>query len=189
MFFFSIPEQRNISQLSVTRPTQDRVANTGDGADSSTFSASHHACDDSDSDSDADDIETNIGESVIQNPAGYIQENTGEIPSRILADCFHVIDRVCRTISRKHSAHHNFAAAFSDTLLVPDKDDRDIVESVLRKKGESWEKVKSKSPAWLWKRVRCFIPQKEVLYILLKELFESWASIKCAVCYWSKAVQ
>jgi hypothetical protein len=126
-------------------------------------------------------VETNIEESVIQNQAGYIQENTGEIPSRILADCFHVIDRVCRTISCKHSALRKFAAAFSDTLLVPDKDDRDIVESVLRKKGETWEKTKSKAPAWLWKRVRHFIPQKDVLHILLKELFESWAFIKCAV--------
>ncbi len=157
----------DISLPTAEKPTQELLADTGDVAP-----------DDSDSDSDE---EEDIGNSTILNPAGYSQEDTGEIPSRILADCFHVIDRVCRTISRKHSALHKFSAAFSETLLVPAKDDRAAVESVLKKKGETWDKIKSKSPTWLWKRVHRFVPQKDILYLLLKELFESWAPIKCVV--------
>ena len=168
----SIPEQRNIGIATVLKPTQDLLADTGELPD-------NHAL--SDSDSDEEDMECDTGDVIVQNLAGYSQEQTGNIPSRILADCFHVMDRVHKTISRKHTALRKFAAAFSDTLLVPDKDDREAVEAVLKKKGETWEKMKSKSSAWLWKRVHCFIPQQDVLYILLKELFESWAPVKCVV--------
>ena len=174
----SIPEQRNIGAATVLKPTQDLLADIGEVPDNS---VSHHALGDSDSDSDEEDMECDSGDVIVQSPAGYSQEQTGHIPSRILADCFHVMDRVHKTISCKHTALHKFAAAFSDTLLVPDKDDRNAVEAVLKKKGETWEKMKSKSSAWLWKRVRCFIPQQDVLYILLKELFESWAPVKCVV--------
>lgn len=43
----------------------------------------------------------------------------------------------------------------------------------------TWSFVKSKSPGWLWKRVQRFIPNKDVLYVVLKGLFESWAPVVC----------
>lgn len=45
-------------------------------------------------------------------------------------------------ISHKHSAMWKFATAFSDTLLISDQDDKASVEAVLRKNGETWEKIK-----------------------------------------------
>lgn len=171
----TIPEQRNIGLATVLKLTQDLLADIGDAPDNS---ISHHL---GDSDSEEEDMECDAGDVIVQNQAGYSQEQTGNLPSHILADCFHVMDRVHKTISCKHIALCKFAAAFSDTLVVPDKDDRDSVEAVLKKKGETWEKMKSRSPAWLWKRVCCFIPQQDLLYVLLKELFESWAPVKCVV--------
>jgi hypothetical protein len=37
------------------------------------------------------------------------------------------MDKVCRTISKKHTLCKKFATAFSDTLLVPDEDDKKLV--------------------------------------------------------------
>ena len=42
----------------------------------------------------------------------------------ILADIFHEMHKVCRTISEQHSLHKQFTRAFSDTMLVPDKHDK-----------------------------------------------------------------
>src|SRR5882762_8366201 len=104
------------------------------------------------------------------------------LPSRILADVFHEIDKVCRTISKKHTHHNAFATAFSNTMLVTDKCDRLRVEAYLsEKKLPTFEKLRLEKPKWCWKRVRRYIPKKEFLYRLLNELFQCWGPIKCTV--------
>jgi hypothetical protein len=113
---------------------------------------------------------------------GYVQaESANQLPSRILADVFHEIDKVCRTISKKHSLHHKFATAFSDTMLIPDKKDKANVEVYLKSKSKSWDRVRQASPEWLWSRVRRYIPESELLYRILTEFFEAWGHIKCTV--------
>ena len=52
-----------------------------------------------------------------------LSELQGDLFSRILADVFHEMDKVERTISKKHSLCKHFAVAFNDTMLVPDKGD------------------------------------------------------------------
>jgi len=54
--------------------------------------------------------------------AEYVQPSKSDnYPSCILVDVFHEMDKVGCTISRKHSLHHEFHTAFSDTMLILDK--------------------------------------------------------------------
>ena len=122
------------------------------------------------------DIKENIDRSL-----GFTQQPSDILPSHILADVFHEIDKVCRTISKKHTLCRKFATAFSDTLLVPDENDKKAVSEILEKKGISFNKMRSKSPAWLWKQVRRYIPEKGILELILTEFFNSWGHIKCSV--------
>ena len=54
----------------------------------------------------------------LERSSGFTQSPNDILPSHILADVFHEIDKVCRTISKKHTLCRKFATAFSDTLLV-----------------------------------------------------------------------
>ena len=66
-------------------------------------------------------------------------------------------------------------------MLIPDKGDKKAMELVLAKKNLTWGKVKSKSPDWLWKRVRRYIPDKDKLYPIVKEFFNCWGPVKCSL--------
>jgi hypothetical protein len=133
--------------------------------------------------SDTDDAYCEDFIERIETPADrqFFQELVGSIPSRILADVFHEIDKVCRTISRKHTLRRHFARAFSDTMLIPDLGDKSAVDAVLKAKGITWDQARSKSPGWIWRRVRRYIPQKDILHTLLSEFFDAWANVKCSV--------
>lgn len=111
----------------------------------------------------------------------FFQQLTGTVPSRILADVFHIIDKVLKTIPKKHTLRRSFARAFSETILVPDQGDWSAVSAVLIAKGLSPEKVKAKSPDWVALRVRRFIPEKDVLHKITAELFASWRNTRCSV--------
>jgi hypothetical protein len=169
-------ETRNIGNITTIKPADTGIMEIA-AADGGIALA-----DDSDSsiDSDSESIQQLENE---EQPSAilYCQqpEMSHSIPSRILADVFHIIDQLCRTISRRHTAYKRFATAFSETMLIPDQDDKAAMEAVLKKRNMTWSFVKSKSPGWLWKRVRRFIPNKDVLYSVLKELFESWAPVVC----------
>ena len=135
----------------------------------------------SDDDDEEDPISERGIEENVERSSGFTQQPSDILPSRILADVFHEIDKVCRTISKKHTLCRKFATAFSDTLLVPDENDKKVVSEILEKKGVSFNKIRSKSPAWLWKRVRRYIPEKGILELVLTEFFNSWGHIKCLV--------
>jgi len=64
-------------------------------------------------------------------------------------------------------------------MLIPDKKDKANVEKYLKSKSKSWDKVRQTSPQWLWSKVHCYIPEKELLYRILIEFFEAWGYIKC----------
>ena len=131
---------------------------------------------DSDEYSDAEDLD-NLG-----NRSGYIQApSLGPHAASIIGDVFHVENKLGRELKAKHSLSIRFAAAFSDTLLVPDKGDKRRVEAVLAKKNLTWDQIRNSSPAWLWRRVRRYIPEKSLLYKLLKEMFDCWGPIVCSV--------
>jgi len=58
----------------------------------------------------------------------------------ILADIFHEMSKVCKTLSELHTLHDKFGRAFSDTMLVPDKNDKAKVMNYLKAKNLTWEK-------------------------------------------------
>jgi hypothetical protein len=90
--------------------------------------------------------------------------------------------KVLHTISKKHTHHNAFAIAFSNTLFIPDKNDRLKVEAYLKRKNLSSSAViHLEKPDWLWKQVRQYIPEKDFLYHLLNELFKCWGPVKCTV--------
>lgn len=117
----------------------------------------------------------------LERTSGFTQVPSEIALARILADVFHEMDKVCRTISKKHSLSKKFATAFSDTLLLPDEDDKKLISQVLAKKNLTYNQVRSKSPAWLWKRVRRYIPESNILVLVLREFFDSWGKIKCSI--------
>jgi hypothetical protein len=164
------------SNITVIRPPVETTTHSGPSTDEDADGDSDSDDDDDPSPADPDDIppEDPLAEFAYVQP-----ENATNYPSRILADVFHEMDKVGRTISKKHSLHHRFATAFSDTMLVPDKNDKAKVEEYLNKKGMNWDQVRRSSPGWLWKRVRRYIPEKSLLHRILKEFFDCWGPIKC----------
>ncbi len=98
-----------------------------------------------------DDGDMEIAEDPMAECTGYTQPAQAEnMPSRILEDVFHEMDKVNRTLSRKHILCKPFAIAFSDTMLVPDIVDKAKVQAYLTKKGLKWDKVQRSNPDWLW---------------------------------------
>lgn len=162
-------EQRNISIQTILKPPESTQQQLEDE-------------DDAHSDSSQSNDEDEDQQKFMEQSFSYHQPAESiRIPSRILADVFHEIDKVCRTISKKHTLHRRFSIAFSETVLIPDEDDKAAVTTVLTKMNITWDKIKSKSPSWLWTRVRRYVPEKGILYILLKELFDSWGPVKCTI--------
>ena len=103
------------------------------------------------------------------------------MPSNVLGDVFHEIQKVGKTLSRKHTLYKYFDTAFSDTMLVPDKGDKQNVCLYLEKKQMKWDQVRKSNPDWLWKRVRRYIPERNLLYRILEEFFNAWGPAKCSV--------
>jgi hypothetical protein len=112
---------------------------------------------------------------------GYRQDSSKDNSSAILADVFHEMFKVTKTISTRNTLLHRFAQAFTDTMLIPDQGDKAAVELVLAKKNLKWDTVKAKSPDWLWKQVCRYIPDKDVLYHILTEFFDCWGVAKCSM--------
>lgn len=112
---------------------------------------------------------------------GYIQAmQSGPHPSNIVGDVLHVELIMGRTLKKRHTLRVPFNHALSATLLVPDRGDQRRAEVVLTRKGMTWDYAIRSCSEWLWKRVRRYIPKKDLLYKLLKELFDCWGPIICS---------
>jgi len=163
-----------MDDVSLILPPSDGIPSSEEGAESAATL------------NDDNDHGENVADGEHSNNA-YVQPKPSQedialaLLASILADIFHEMHKVCRTISELHALHKQFARAFSDTMLVPDKNDKAHVMSYLKAKGLTWEKVRLSSPGWLWKRVRRYIPEKNFLYQILKEFFNCWGPVKCIV--------
>ncbi|KAF5342768.1 hypothetical protein D9758_017029 [Tetrapyrgos nigripes] len=138
---------------------------------------------DDDSDDSEDETEdiTKDNTAASQELPAFTQGVTDQHDSHILADIFHVIQKVTKTISKRHSLSKRFARAFSDTLLIPDETDKNTIEAYLAKRNLDWNTMRAKRPSWLWRRVRRYVPRKEVLHPILKEFFDCWGNVICSV--------
>ncbi len=116
-------ERHNIGKVTASKPGDAGIGNIAIlGSGSETLP--------SDSDSNTDSDSEGIQQPEYTDSPGILYKQPSEmlesIPSCVLADVFHIIDWLCRTISRKHTAYKKFATAFSDTMLIPDQDDKQL---------------------------------------------------------------
>ncbi|KAI8637805.1 ribonuclease H-like domain-containing protein [Parasitella parasitica] len=79
------------------------------------------------------------------------------IPSRVLKDGFHLMDMI--KISKSHGMHKDFMRRFRDALYVCDQGDKALIETFLLSTGTDWNTRMLSNPAWVFERVRRFIPK------------------------------
>lgn len=103
------------------------------------------------------------------------------LPSRVLDDAFHYMDRLLRLLSKKHSAFKAFAHDFSEAIFIRDRSDTLAVRAVLEKNDVSWEYAKRAKGDALNRRIRRYIPERGVLLKRLETLFNVYADIECSV--------
>ncbi|KAJ3752534.1 hypothetical protein EV360DRAFT_88655 [Lentinula raphanica] len=150
--------------------TDDNEDGTGDEDNSEDYPG-----DDDDIDRDLDDDEPELtSEELIQ------RESTDSYASRVFDDSFHFMDRLLRTLPKKHSAFREFAHQFSETIFVRDGDDIQAVKIILERKGMSWDFVLRAKKAWLNCHVRRYIPPPAKLETDLRCLFDGFKNIVCS---------
>ncbi|KAJ6603953.1 hypothetical protein B0H10DRAFT_2229471 [Mycena sp. CBHHK59/15] len=103
------------------------------------------------------------------------------LPSRVLDDAFHYMDRLLRLLSKKHSAFKAFAHDFSEAIFIRDKSDTLAVRAVLEKNNVSWEYAKRAKGDALNRRIRRYIRERTILLKRLEKLFTAYADIECTV--------
>ncbi|KAJ3771035.1 hypothetical protein FB446DRAFT_789987 [Lentinula raphanica] len=108
------------------------------------------------------------------------QDSQSSLASRVYDDVFHFMDRLLRTLPKKHSAFKEFSYQFSETIFVRDEGDLKAVKSVLEKKKISWDYVVRAKRTWVNQHVRRYIPPPAKLEADLKLLFESFKNIVCS---------
>ncbi|KAG8932761.1 hypothetical protein FRC00_014144 [Tulasnella sp. 408] len=101
-----------------------------------------------------------------------------EIRSRVVKDCFHVMQGI--PISRAHALKRPFARALRDAILIPDAEDRHRISAVLRAADSSWERQLRINPTWLWKRCKRIIPPPEQLLPTVQKVFTTYGPLKDA---------
>jgi hypothetical protein len=97
------------------------------------------------------------------------------IRSRVLMDVWHAMAQI--KISKEHGCRRPFARALRDAIFVPDGEDKMHISSYLESMGTSWEEVLRFNACWLWKRCKRVIPPPELLYPLVKEVFNSYGPL------------
>ncbi|KAJ7141481.1 hypothetical protein C8R44DRAFT_727065 [Mycena epipterygia] len=103
-----------------------------------------------------------------------------KLPTRVLDDAFHYMDRLLHLLSKKHSAFNAFAHNFSAAIFIRNKSDELAVRAVLEKHGVSWEYAKRAKAAALNRRIRRYIPSRHILVKRLEKLFDAYADIQCS---------
>ncbi|KAJ7804450.1 hypothetical protein B0H14DRAFT_3883426 [Mycena olivaceomarginata] len=92
-----------------------------------------------------------------------IMQQSEKLPSRVLDDAFHYMDRLLRLLSKKHSAFKAFAHDFSEAIFVRDHSDECAVRTIVEKNGGNWEYYKRAKSSALNRRIRRYIPERTIL--------------------------
>jgi hypothetical protein len=101
------------------------------------------------------------------------------LPTRVLDDAFHFMDRIFRLLPKKHSAFRAFAHDFSEAMFLRDKDDEAQVRVVLERKGINWDYARRAHPPSLNRRIRRYIPSRDILVPRLETLFNGYRNVIC----------
>ena len=102
-----------------------------------------------------------------------------KFPTRVLDDAFHFMDRIFCLLSKKHSAFRAFAHDFSEAIFVRDKDDEAQVRAVLERKGINWDYTQRAHSSSLNRRIRRYIPPRDILVPRLETLFQGYRKFIC----------
>jgi hypothetical protein len=78
------------------------------------------------------------------------------IRSRVLGDIWHLMNQF--PISQAHGLRRPFARALRTAFFKYDPEDLAALEGFFESKGVSFEYVLRSHPAWLLRRLRCFVP-------------------------------
>lgn len=105
--------------------------------------------------------------------------STETLVTRVLDDAFHFMDRQLRTLSKKHTAFRAFAHDFAEAIFIRDRHDETAVRAILEGNGISWEYAKRAKAKALNRRVRRYIPERNILVNRLKTLFDGYKNIIC----------
>nr|GAT42352.1 predicted protein [Mycena chlorophos] len=104
----------------------------------------------------------------------------GSIPTRVLDDVFHFMDRLLRLLSKLHTAFKPFCAHFSESIFLRDKDDEAAVRAILESKGISWEWAKHAMSTAINRRIRRYVPACDILEKRLRALFDVYRNLICS---------
>lgn len=138
--------------------------------------------------SDEDDVEGTQGtfsyhQNIISNTVGDTSSQSRNIdskrPTRVLKDIFHLIEMI--PISLKHGLAKEFKRRLRDALFIVDEDDKKLVQEryIIKRKGETWERLLLHRPKWLLRRVRRYVPSPDELYSIVKQLFDTLGPLPC----------
>src|SRR5258707_5771052 len=89
------------------------------------------------------------------------------------------MDRIFRLLPKKHTAFHAFAHDFSEAIFLRDRDDEAQVRAVLECKGINWDYARRAHSPSLNRRIRRYIPPRDILVPRLETLFNGYRNIIC----------
>ncbi|KAF5382845.1 hypothetical protein D9757_007324 [Collybiopsis confluens] len=132
-----------------------------------------------------DDMFEHLGEELHQIPEStqVVGDNSisdNSMPTRVLDDAFHFMDRLLRLLSKKNSAFKSFSHDFSEAIFIRDINDEARVKQVLETNGLDWEFMIRAKAHVINRRVRRYIPAPKILAPRLEALFNGYKDIICS---------
>jgi len=117
----------------------------------------------------------------LQNTTEFTSESSlsTTLPTRVLDDAFHFMDRIFRLLPKKHTAFRAFAHDFSEAIFLRDSDDEAQVRAVLERKGINWDYTRRAHSPSLNRRIRQYIPPRDILVSRLETLFNGYRNVIC----------
>ncbi|KAG6835342.1 hypothetical protein H0H93_002451 [Arthromyces matolae] len=99
-----------------------------------------------------------------------------EIRSRVWIDIWHLMHQF--KIPTHHGLRRPFSRALRDAIFLPDPEDKMAVEALLSKHNVSWDQMVLWRPEWVWRRVKRFVPNPDVLYQRVSSVFATFGPLK-----------
>ncbi|KAH9483209.1 hypothetical protein JR316_0005313 [Psilocybe cubensis] len=126
---------------------------------------------------DIDQESASIGEQIFSQ---YPKSWDSTICSRVIKDIFHVFNMF--HIVSNHGLRIEFARQLRDAIFIPDANDRANINAWGAKQTPpvTFEQLRSSRPKWLWRRCKRIIPSADILYDLLKKVFQTFGPLKDA---------
>ncbi|KAF9072166.1 hypothetical protein BDP27DRAFT_1361230 [Rhodocollybia butyracea] len=134
----SFPNTSKTTLLIGPSPDLTSIQNLSDEEDSTDTQSEDGSNDDQDptgfDEDSADENLEDLSANSIQDAWSLLIQGDGldssTFPSRVFDDAFHFMDRLLRTLPKKHSAFKEFSHQFSETIFICDVQDTKAVKAV-----------------------------------------------------------